>query len=334
MTAGGDPTGTLSIRSAGLDALRAFACVLVVLFHLRTVLGVPFGPLDPVVQGGNTGVYVFFALSGYLLYRPFVDREVDLGSYAVKRAARILPGYYVALVGLTLLTRTSLPIEHPAPYLGIASSYWLELRDFLGSAWTLSAELIFYVTLPLIARVARGREVRTLLVIAAVSVTLQVALLANLDARTEWLVGVYPVVVYAFVPGMLLAVLELHHRSAFARLRTWPWLVAGGVLLAIGCIAHNSPVAAGAGFGTPLLMGWLLQHRAPGARVLAFLGGASYAMYLWHKDAFEAFGLAGLGIALVASALSWAAVERPVLAWAHHIARSRAATRPVEAATG
>jgi peptidoglycan/LPS O-acetylase OafA/YrhL len=49
-------------------------------------------------------VYIFFALSGYLLYRPFLGRAVDLRANAIKPAARILPGYNIALVGLALLS--------------------------------------------------------------------------------------------------------------------------------------------------------------------------------------------------------------------------------------
>ena len=111
-------------RSAGLDALRSIACLLVVVFHLRTMLTVDFGPLNPVIEGGNSGVFLFFALSGYLLYRPFLRGNVDLRSYAIKRAARILPGYFVALVALVALTRNPLAFQHPLPYLTIT----LELR--------------------------------------------------------------------------------------------------------------------------------------------------------------------------------------------------------------
>ena len=324
-------------RSAGLDLLRAIACALVVAFHLHTVVGVPFGPADAVVAGGDNGVYIFFALSGYLLYRPFIGRAVDLRAYAIKRAARILPGYYVALVGLTLLTRSALPLEHPLPYLAIAGSYSIPLRGFLGSAWTLSAEVLFYVSLPVIARVARGREATVLGALAAVSIALAVVLRATLAQPTEWLIGSYPVVVYAFVPGMLLAVMERRFAGSFRRLALWPYLVAGAVLVAVGCVLSALPVALGAGLGTPLLMGWLLQHPIPGgarmASALAFLGGASYAMYLWHKDLLLAFGIGGLAIALVAAAASWALVERPVLAWAHAITRPRP-ERLAEASAG
>src|SRR5689334_9392290 len=179
-------------RNSGLDLLRAAACVLVTVFHLRTVLGVDFGPLNKVIEGGDAGVYVFFALSGYLLYRPFVRGDVDLREYALKRAARILPGYFVALVALAALTRNPLPIEHPLPYLTMTSSYNIELRGFLGNAWTLSAELIFYVLLPVFARVAAGHEIRRLGIVALVSIVASLIGLLTYGPGHEWLTGAFP----------------------------------------------------------------------------------------------------------------------------------------------
>ena len=46
-------------------------------------------------------------------------------------------------------------------------------------------------------------------------------------------------------------------------------------------------------------------------------------MYLWHKDLLLTFGLAGLVLALIAAAASWALVERPILNGAHAITRRR-----------
>jgi peptidoglycan/LPS O-acetylase OafA/YrhL len=157
-----DATGLDRGRSSGLDALRAFAALFVLLFHMHTVNGVGFGPLDPIVGGGVSGVYLFFALSGYLLYKPFVRGRIDLVAYGLKRSGRILPGYFAALLGLTVLTGSQLPLEHPLPFLTMTAPYDLSLRHFLGNAWTLGAEILFYLTLPLIAHVARGRETPTL----------------------------------------------------------------------------------------------------------------------------------------------------------------------------
>ena len=306
-------------RSAGLDALRSFAALLVVVFHLRTMLVVDFGPLNPIIEGGNSGVFVFFALSGYLLYKPFVRGPVDLRSYSIKRAARILPGYFVALVALAILTGNRLPFEHPLPYLSMSSSYNLPLRAFLGNAWTLSAEILFYVLLPLTARLVQGREVLRLSMIAMASVSIALVHRLLLNDSNLWLIGSFPVVAYAFVPGMILAVVEIKHPELFRRLASHLVLALGTALVVVGCITMADPIALPTGVGTVLVIAWLVQHRVPAARAFAFLGGASYAMYLWHRDLFSAFGVVGVVVAAVGSAASWAIVERPILDWAHRV---------------
>lgn len=315
---GTPPYGLDRSRSSGLDGLRAIAALAVVAFHLHTVSGVSFGPLDPVVGGADSGVYLFFALSGYLLYKPFVRGDVDLVGYGLKRFGRLLPGYLVALAGLTILTGSQLPIQHPLPFLTMSSSYDLGLRGFLGNAWTLSAEILFYVTLPLIARAARDREALVLGGLAIVSVCAATYHRLVLTPDNAWITATYPVVFYAFVPGMLLAVLEAKFPAQLRRLRHWPYLAVGIGYLVLGTLTTILPVALATGFGSALVMGWLLNHRLPGGKVLAFGGGASYSLYLWHKDALIVFGpWLGLLIAVVAGCLSWAVIERPILARVH-----------------
>lgn len=328
---GTPPTGLDRGRSSGLDGLRAFACLIVVAFHLHTVSGISFGPLDPIVRGGDSGVYLFFALSGYLLYKPFLSGPRDLGEYGLKRAGRILPGYFVALAGLAVLTGSRLPVEHPLPFLTMTASYDIPLRGFLGNAWTLSAEILFYLTLPLIARLAAGREVLVLVGLSVLSMILATVHRLGLNDANAWMLGTYPMVLNAFVPGMLLAVLEVRRPGIFARLRGWQYLAIGIAYLVLGALTTLLPVSLATGVGTALVMAWLLQHRLPGARALAFIGGASYALYLWHKDLFTEFGpWLGLAIAVVASAASWAFVERPILARIHELTARRRAGRAVE----
>jgi Predicted acyltransferases len=332
---GSPPTGLDRGRSSGLDGLRAFACLLVVAFHLHTVSGVSFGPLDVIIRGGDSGVYLFFALSGYLLYKPFLRGTVRLGDYGLKRAGRILPGYFVALAGLAVLTGSRLPVEHPLPFLTMTASYDIPLRGFLGNAWTLSAEILFYLSLPLIARLAEGRQMLVLGGLALASgVAATIHRLALSDANS-WMIGTFPLVFYAFVPGMFLAVLEVRRPTTFARLSGGAYLVVGIVCLIFGTLTTILPVSLATGVGTALVMGWLLQHRLPWSRALVFAGGASYALYLWHKDMFTSFGPGvGLVIAVAASALSWALVERPILARIHAATtrrRLRPAAEPVPA---
>ena len=308
-------------RNAGLDLLRASAALMVAVFHLRLLLAFDFGPLNPVVEGGDAGIYVFFALSGYLLYRPFLRGPVDLRSYALKRAGRILPGYFVALIALTLLTGNPLPTAHLLPYLTMTASYDPPLRAFLGNAWTLSAELVFYVLLPFVAALVAGRELIRLAAIWIAGVGLAMSFWILLHDPNHWLAGAFPFVAYAFVPGMLLAAVEQRYPRVFQSLARTPALIVGIGLILLETKTRGFPVALPAGLGTPLVMGWLVQHRLGCGRTLAFLGGASYAMYLWHKDLYPVYGPAGFLIAAVGAALSWAIVERPILDWAHRTAR-------------
>lgn len=323
-----DPVGLDRGRSSGLDGLRVVASILVLLFHLRTVSGVEFGPINPIIDGGSSGVYLFFALSGYLLYKPFLRGPVDLASYGLKRFGRLVPGYFVALVALTLITGNQLALDHPLPFLTITASYDIPLRGFLGNAWTLAAEILFYVTLPLIARVANGREV---LVLGGLAVASMVAAWIHrllLSDGNGWALGTYPLSFYAFVPGMLLALVEVRRPALFARLGSPRHLVLGIAALLLGCLMTNLPVSFATSMGSPLVMAWVIRRRIPWARGLGFAGGASYALYLWHKDLMIAFGPIGVVIAVIGAAASWALVERPILARVHAWTARRAARQP------
>src|SRR5438093_11512136 len=118
MNVRGDAEGrAMTTRSAGLDAVRAIACAMVVLCHVSVYAG------NGELAGLKNGVMLFFALSGYLLYRPFVTGRVDLGRYGIARTARIIPAYIVALVGLTLITGDRSFVDRPLTYMTFLQDY-------------------------------------------------------------------------------------------------------------------------------------------------------------------------------------------------------------------
>ncbi len=93
-------------RSLRVESLRALAALGVVVGHCYLVArGSDFSTFGSRLGlSGGYGVWLFFALSGYLLYLPFARRDfstaggVDYGRYAANRILRILPLYYFALV--------------------------------------------------------------------------------------------------------------------------------------------------------------------------------------------------------------------------------------------
>jgi len=157
-------------RLSGADFLRAAACMLVLLHHVAFRLDLNKAPegLRPVLDFmvmGSFGVAVFFVLSGFLLARPFwlaLDRGEampDLGVFALRRAARILPGFWLALVVSLVLSITvsgsALDGEQVVRFLAgfflVSDWHWLTLFpvDNNGPLWSIGFEVTSYLLLPL-----------------------------------------------------------------------------------------------------------------------------------------------------------------------------------------
>ena len=106
-------------RLPGIEGLRALAACSVLVYH-SWALSSPSGrPVDLGIFARSVpdlafGVTLFFALSGFLLYRPFaaaVLRAEALPSvrgYLRNRALRILPAYWIILLVSALLLETVL----------------------------------------------------------------------------------------------------------------------------------------------------------------------------------------------------------------------------------
>jgi len=170
-----DPASTLTSRERFpcFDGLRAIAAGGVVLLHVALISGFTFSESDtvgPYFARGEAGVYLFFLISGYLLYRPFVAARFDrvdapsVRGYARRRALRIIPAYWVALTILVLIFDTRhrddiTSIGDVIVYYGFLQIYFKStVVGGLQQAWSLCTEVAFYVFLPFWAaamRVAR-----------------------------------------------------------------------------------------------------------------------------------------------------------------------------------
>ncbi len=157
-----------------IDGFRGLAALSVVLYHVCYAAGLPaLGGARSILMSGYMGVDFFFVISGFVLFLPVViagGRFGDVRAYAVRRAARIVPAYYVALVAVVILQPLLNPERTPLPWntkagalsflvhlsflqhsLGVLRGY-PEGFIVLGVAWTLSLEVTFYVLLPAVAR--------------------------------------------------------------------------------------------------------------------------------------------------------------------------------------
>ncbi len=156
------PPGRRGARPAGFvvgfDGLRAIAALLVVVVHVGAASGFTFrSSLGQYTARGEIGVSVFFLISGFLLYRPFAAAALagrpgpNVRSYLVRRALRIVPLYWVALVVTYLFTGwasvhgVSGFLEN-AFFLQVYSRQWV--FHGITQAWSLCIEVTFYLALP------------------------------------------------------------------------------------------------------------------------------------------------------------------------------------------
>jgi peptidoglycan/LPS O-acetylase OafA/YrhL len=174
------PSGPPTSRLWEIEGLRAVAAWSIVIFHIwvftsPAVFGWNLGPLTPFVSPLQSGVTLFFVLSGFLLYRPVAAALLDgqkgpaTLAYLRNRALRILPAYLVVLLIVGFVLRSaSLGISGDGVVGGPLSEgktlvwdiFLLQtyVPDAIWSgilpAWSLTIEVAFYVLLPLLALTA------------------------------------------------------------------------------------------------------------------------------------------------------------------------------------
>jgi peptidoglycan/LPS O-acetylase OafA/YrhL len=292
-----------------IQALRAIAVVIVVIFHLW----------PNRLPGGFVGVDVFFVISGFLITQHLL-REVQSGSFGVikfwaRRIRRLLPAailvLLVTLAGIVLFAPRSIwPIW--IAEVGASAAYfenWLLAAssvDYLAADnspsptqhfWSLSVEEQFYFALPLLM--------------------LPIILLLKNPAkiRTAFLVMMSTLVLASFITAVVLSFTEPVSSYFFTQVRAWQF-GAGALLAAAPLKAPSSNLVknilaitgfAGIAFSSLYIQGsfdypgfWALiptiatllviyaqvssgwLERITSLKPVQFLGDISYSLYLWH----------------------------------------------------
>ncbi|MHA6298822.1 acyltransferase family protein [Devosia sp. CAU 1758] len=196
-----------SNRLLGADFVRASACLIVLFHHLTQKIDFrsSLGEADiaqVLANGGTFGVGIFFVLSGFLLARPFwlaLDRGEPLPSlriYALRRAARILPGFWVALTitfVLSIVVWRAIPdiwlwVRYASGLLLVSDWHWLTFFpvEVNGPLWSIGFEVTSYLLLPLgfVLLFAFGRQSPPWIARIAFLGIIGVALLAHMAFST------------------------------------------------------------------------------------------------------------------------------------------------------
>lgn len=345
------PADRAALRLPYLDSLRALAALYVVAFHC--VLGFaakdlngPWRLLRRACAFGHEAVAIFIVLSGYCLMLPVIRRsperpQAPFAPFIRRRALRILPPYFVALV-LSLALLWLVPLlkvhdsgtiwddSHPGLAFGPVLSHALLVHNWFpalahqinGPLWSVATEWQIYFFFPLVLLPVWQK--------AGMFGALAVALLLSYapvffapgpaDTAGPWYLAL-------FTLGMMAAGVGFAGRGGVERPPSGAWgLVAAGtwlVCLVLGngaaelWFAHKPVTDLLVGVATAALLVHLTGRaldasasRGPilrllGAGPLVSVGHFSYSLYLTHLPivAFLYFVIAPLGLPPGPSAL-------------------------------
>ncbi|MCX2715374.1 acyltransferase family protein [Mycolicibacterium sp. J2] len=241
---GGLESVTTVDRIASLTGVRALAAILVVLTHAAYTTGrYNDGYVGLLLSRAEIGVPIFFVLSGYLLFKPWVDRAAagdrppSVRRYAWHRVRRIMPAYVVTVLAAYAVYHFREAGPNPGHnWIGLLRNLTLTqiytdnylfsyLHQGLTQMWSLAVEAAFYVALPALAwlllvvlcrrRWRPGPLLAGLFGLALISPA-WLALVHTThglpDGARLWL----PTYLAWFLGGMLLAVLQAMRVRAYA----------------------------------------------------------------------------------------------------------------------
>jgi len=326
-----------------LDGLRTVSILLVVSLHTTDPLWEPLR--------GNVGVTIFFVISGFLITTLLLREEVERGgasirAFYIRRAFRILPVYYVALVayvvliGVLDLKAGAADLWHALPYYLTYQNDFAPMGSGFGHTWSLAIEEKYYLVWPLTFSIVTLRSHRLPITLALIVLTS----VASLSSRGQYLATYAPILC-----GCLVALL-MHKPSTYeilCRLATTPLLV-----VLVGLLVLQSAVFETDNTGhVHVVFGALVALAMPGVligptwvkplfnnRVARYIGTRSYAVYLIHRMAkgvvdrlIAQGGTAGtqvarlvliVSVSLVAAEIMYRFIERPMIRIGRELARA------------
>ncbi len=302
---------------------------------------------------GLYGVYVFFGISGAVLYHnyhaslslaPSKPGELSIPQFLLRRFARLAPLLWACILVPALLRNSWVPDRYLLN-LSLLNGFGSPgLTSYLAGGWSIGIEVVLYALFP--ALLAFATSVRTMLVTLAVFLVLRMTfvsyLLKDSTFNEAWGAYIQPAAfLFFFFGGMVIA--------KVMRDRQIPTLVlaAVGLLCAAGLFVTPTlsfEEAVRGAYGTALTVlslaivaafFWSTSSR-PLAWISQFFGDISYGLYLIHPIAWHSTGkhlpgmsvaehtLLTIGLSTVLAWLSFKFYERPVRTWIVQLVNGRA----------
>ena len=288
------------MRITQIQALRAFAAILVVIYHAK------------LTPGGYIGVDIFYVISGYLITGLLLRElsktsNLSLKSFYLRRVKRLLPTSFFVLV-ITAITawiffpstmRSELGKDVAAAGIYIANylfAFWQMDYQNLNAMppvvihyWSLAVEEQFYLFWPFLIYFTYRRGERRLVGIVIAAITTLSFLFSLYQTHTSPIWAFYSLPTRAWELGVGALLLYIPSRIRFSS--NYVWLAV--LLLTYGTFRFNDATAfpgsaalvpvAGTALALAAVQSWPpLLNSLGNTRLVQWLGEISYPLYLWH----------------------------------------------------
>lgn len=346
-----------SSRIASLDGLRTFAVGLVMANHLFQPLTFAGRPLVAwALEGGWTGVDLFFVLSGFLVSGILFENAAARNLFSVfyfRRAMRILAPYYLFLaVAFLSVTKWGDPSTYVpwGMFLTHTQTFYFGYFNtwsypFLNITWSLGIEEYFYLMLPAAVLLLKPKTLIRAFALAFVALPALRALLQSQNEALHLATTVFRT--DGLCAGVLLSYFWRRNPDWFrSRQTTWwaLWAVGAGAFVFYFQNIRGVSQVLVTGLVYPLLalffaltvvLALVTKPQSPLQRLLCFgpivyVGRISYSMYLFHAFLYWAAvrltdnyslltSVIASALTVVLAAALWELYEKKLVARGHSI---------------
>lgn len=258
--------------------------------------------LSFLISRGTIGVFIFFAISGFVLTMPYAkgNRTLNYKTYISRRLTRIEPPFifWISFFALILLLQSNLGFGKVLAHYFATLTYthsiiYGEYSIINPVAWSLEVEIQFYLIAPFIALLyfnqKDGFVRRSFLIIFLIAyITFQYVLGWNLHPLKATLLGH----LQHFLIGMLAADLYVN-RKTIGRIKPWVWDALAPVILLVMAFTWTEEYYKTLIFNSALML--LLMAGFNGhyfnkflsVKWITIIGGMCYTIYLIHLPLLE-----------------------------------------------